>query len=43
MNKIIGRAKEQKILDDCLRSDRSEFLVVYGRRRIGNNVKLKIM
>ena len=41
MNKIIGRIEEQKILDDCLRSDGSEFLVIYGRRRIGKTYLIK--
>ncbi len=41
MNKIIGRENEQKILDDCLKSDKSEFLVVYGRRRIGKTYLVK--
>ncbi len=41
MNKIIGREREQKILDDCLNSDKSEFLVVYGRRRIGKTYLIK--
>ncbi len=41
MDKIIGRNKEQKILDDCLKSDKSEFLVVYGRRRIGKTYLIK--
>ncbi len=43
MDKIIGREVEKKIITDCLKSDKSKFLVVYGRRRIGNNVKLYIM
>lgn len=34
-NTIIGRDKELKILDTILASDRAEFLVVYGRRRVG--------
>lgn len=32
---IIGRNKEQKQLMDALQSDKSEFVVVYGRRRVG--------
>lgn len=35
MNKFIGRNKECAELEKCLRSDRSELVVVYGRRRIG--------
>jgi len=33
--KIIGRLEEQKVLQECLQAGRPEFLVVYGRRRIG--------
>ena len=32
---IIGRKAEQEILNDCMASNKSEFLVLYGRRRIG--------
>ena len=32
---IVGRDRERKQLEDALRSDRSEFIAVYGRRRIG--------
>lgn len=35
MDKLIGRHKEQSILNNCLESGRSEFVVIYGRRRIG--------
>lgn len=38
---MIGRKKEQRILQDCLQSDRSEFLVVYGRRRVGKTFLIK--
>lgn len=34
-NVIIGRKKELDILDKVMASDRAEFLVVYGRRRVG--------
>lgn len=33
--KLIGREKETKILRECLDSGRSEFVAVYGRRRVG--------
>ncbi|MBQ0008101.1 MAG: ATP-binding protein [bacterium] len=33
--KLIGRKRECKVLDDCMTSDRSEFVIVYGRRRVG--------
>ena len=35
MDKLIGRHKEQALLRACMKSGRSEFVVVYGRRRIG--------
>lgn len=41
MEKIIGREIEQKILNDCLNSNQPEFLVVYGRRRIGKTYLIK--
>ena len=35
MGKIIGRTEEQNRLTDYIDSDQAEFLVVYGRRRVG--------
>ncbi len=35
MNKLIGRDRECRELERCLKSDRSELVIVYGRRRIG--------
>ena len=35
MDKLIGRKQEQAKLQACMESGRSEFIVVYGRRRIG--------
>lgn len=35
MRKIIGRERELYDLQRCLDSDKSEFVVVYGRRRVG--------
>ena len=35
MFSIAGRIQEQEIMHQLLRSDRSEFLALYGRRRIG--------
>lgn len=32
---IIGREHEQAELARCMKSDRSEFVIVYGRRRVG--------
>ena len=33
--RIIGREKEQDILENCMNSGRPEFIAVYGRRRVG--------
>lgn len=35
MKPLLGRDVEKKILDELLNSSKSEFLAVYGRRRIG--------
>ena len=39
--RIIGREKEQSLLEDCLRSRRPEFLAVYGRWRVGKTYLIK--
>ena len=33
--KLIARDRECSMLKDCMESDRSEFVIVYGRRRVG--------
>lgn len=38
---MIGRKKEQELLKNCLESPRAEFLVVYGRRRVGKTYLIK--
>ena len=38
---IIGRKNEQLILQDCLESNKSEFVVIYGRRRVGKTFLVK--
>ena len=38
---IIGREEEQKEFDSCLKSDKPEFVVVYGRRRIGKTYLIR--
>ncbi len=35
MQKIIGRVQEMAELQRCLESARSEFVIIYGRRRVG--------
>jgi len=39
--KIIGRKKEQEILRELVESNRSEFIAVYGRRRVGKTYLIK--
>lgn len=39
--KIIGRNREKDILFNCLSSRRPEFVVVYGRRRVGKTYLIK--
>ena len=39
--KMIGRAAEQDLLKQCCESPRPEFLVVYGRRRVGKTYLIK--
>ena len=43
MAKIIGREKEMQTLDECMKSGRSEFVAVYGRRRIGKTFLIRSM
>ena len=38
---IIGRIEEQKELHSCLKSKKPEFVVIYGRRRIGKTHLIK--
>jgi AAA+ ATPase superfamily predicted ATPase len=38
---MIGRDKEQKALNDFLKSKTSEFVVVYGRRRVGKTYLIR--
>ena len=39
--KIIGRDREKDVLSKCLSSKRPEFVVVYGRRRVGKTFLIK--
>ena len=32
---IIGRKREQEILQKCIDSENAEFVAIYGRRRVG--------
>ncbi len=38
---IIGREREKDIISKCLESERPEFLVVYGRRRVGKTYLIR--
>lgn len=38
---MVGRKAEQNTLKNCLQSSRAEFLVVYGRRRVGKTFLIK--
>lgn len=40
-NSIIGRRREQKILETCVNSTKSELIAVYGRRRVGKTFLIK--
>ena len=39
--RIIGRTEEQNKIKIALESNKSEFVVVYGRRRIGKTFLIK--
>ncbi len=41
MAKIIGRSRERGLLDQILKSRKSEFLAVYGRRRVGKTYLIR--
>jgi len=38
---IIGRVKEQKLLTELIESKKSEFIAIYGRRRVGKTYLVK--
>lgn len=38
---IIGRTHEQEILKNCINSNKSELIAVYGRRRVGKTFLIK--
>lgn len=40
---MLGRLEELSYLNELYESSKFEFLVMYGRRRVGNSVKLEIM
>ena len=38
---MIGRIREQDYIRQCLESGRAEFLVLYGRRRVGKTFLIR--
>jgi uncharacterized protein len=41
MSTITGREEEKELLEDCLKSSKSEFIAVYGRRRVGKTYLIR--
>ncbi len=41
MNNLFGRKKEMKMLDNYMKSGKSEFIAIYGRRRIGKTFLIR--
>ena len=39
--KIIGRLREQELLRDLITSKKSDFIAIYGRRRVGKTCLIK--
>jgi len=39
--KLVGRTKEQDVLARCMASKESEFIAVYGRRRVGKTFLIR--
>jgi hypothetical protein len=39
--KIIGRVREQKLLNELIESNKAEFIAIYGRRRVGKTYLIK--
>lgn len=40
-SKMIGREQETRMLNEYIDSDRSEFITVYGRRRVGKTYLIR--
>ena len=38
---MVGRKEEISVLEDCISSGRPEFVVLYGRRRVGKTFLVK--
>lgn len=41
LEKIVGRVREQALLKDLISSKKSEFIAIYGRRRVGKTYLIK--
>ena len=41
MEKLIGRQREIRMLEQYMASDRAEFIAVYGRRRVGKTFLIR--
>jgi AAA+ ATPase superfamily predicted ATPase len=39
---FVGRKQELKVMDELWNSQRAEFLILYGRRRVGKTQLMKI-
>ena len=40
-HELIGRAREMDLLSTCVEEERSHFVVVYGRRRVGKTFLIR--
>ena len=40
-SRFVGRKEEINTLEECLYSDQSEFIAVYGRRRVGKTYLIR--
>lgn len=41
MSKLIGRSKELRVLENAMESETSQFIAVYGRRRVGKTFLIR--
>ena len=41
LQNIIGRKREIELIENCLNSNKPEFIAIYGRRRIGKTYLVK--
>ena len=43
MDKLIGREQEIKLLKEYTKSERPEFVAIYGRRQVGKTLSIAIL